>query len=523
MAILEKFTPDEIYDELILLEVISNPVMCGEFIENIEMPDSVEPFEFTYYQQEFICDFNTEVSICCARAVGKTVSLKHILIWYLVNDLFADTLEEYVLFTVPNEVHLEPVWDSVTRSFRANEFLQMFLPKSSGINSSSYQIKTLIGTQLRCRIAGTKGDGRNVNGLHTAIIVLDEAGFYPHGTYLELDPVRNKWITGSRVVCAGVPTGFRENNVLFEIDMQSERYSKHRITAHENPRYSEKDEQDNIEKYKGTDTDEYIHFVLGRHGKPTYALFDREQFNFGKHNVYKIKLNGLKIGNDLSGYMDYLISMPSVPGNRPVYIGADLGYSEPTAIVIAYIDNHEYIVPYIRLQLTKVAYPIQSKIIDWLDTKYRPVMWGIDEGSVGKSEIQRFKLEAQYAHKNYTERMYPVAMQGNLELGLDLDGNPVTEKTKPYATKILQEYSNTGKIMYSHKDIELVEELERMVYVKTASGQIVYRTLTAGGGKSGADHFTAAMLCLVTVYNLQTEGMINTPEQSIQFVTPFWG
>ena len=74
----------------------------------------------------------------------------------------------------------------------------------------THTIKLLTGATLICRIAGQSGDGVNVIGLHTPFLIVDEAGYYPWGTWLEAQPIINYWEEGYRVITSGVPTGLRQ-------------------------------------------------------------------------------------------------------------------------------------------------------------------------------------------------------------------------------------------------------------------------------------------------------------------------
>jgi hypothetical protein len=158
-----------------------------------------------------------------------------------------------------------------------------------------------------------------------------------------------------------------------------------------------------------------------------------------------------------------------------------------------------------RVQLTKVSYPLQEKIIDFLDSKFNPIIIGIDKGSAGISVVQRLQDSNEFAHKNYAKKLIPVDFSSWIVLGIDTDGSEVKSKTKPFSVSVLQEYTNNHKIVYSSTDLELVTELERMTYTKSVNGEISYRTLTSQGGKKGEDHFTSAMLCMVMAYYLNNE------------------
>lgn len=321
------------HEDLILYEILSHPVLCGEFINNIDKLDWEEPFEFTDYQKEFICDFNPYVSLSCARAVGKTLSLVNIIIWILINNIFPG---DYILYTVPNKVHLEPVFTGLIRMFRSNTILKQFIEPNKGINSSDYKITLKNTATLLCRIAGQSGTGANVIGLHTPFEIADETGYYPWGTWIELQPTLNTFTSGFRMVSSGVPTGLRENNVLYSTDQIDSNYTKHNISALENPRFSEEDEEKAAVQYGGRDSDDYIHLVLGEHGKPVFSLFDRALMELATYPVYKLTLDGIKMQENIADYFTKLSLFPALPDKSYNCIfGIDLGYcySEDTEVL----------------------------------------------------------------------------------------------------------------------------------------------------------------------------------------------
>jgi len=492
MAITEKIKEDEWH----LYEILRHPALFGEFYRNIDKPEQTEEFEYSQYQKEYLCDFQTHQSLCCGRAVGKTLSITDFILRILINNSFPN---EYILYTVPNRAHLEPVFTNLVKFFRTNSLLKNFIEPKRGINSSNYSVTTLVASNLLCRIAGTSGTGANVVGLHTPIVILDEAGYYPWGTWLELQPVLNTFQDGHKMWVSGVPTGLRENNVLYFADDVSEEYSKHRTSAHDNPRYSEEDEARNQKQYGNIDSDDYIHFVLGRHGSPVFAVFDRRLMDIQPYAVHKVTFSGI----DVSTYADMiqrLSAIPPVPDNDLTIMGIDLGYTEPTSIVILY-EKRGIIKEHCRINLYKVDYPIQERLIDWLDTRFgRPQVIGVDVGNE-QGLAQHLMLDDGYLHKDYPKRLIPVKFGAWIVIGEDELRNEIKIKVKPHAVALLQEYTNSHKIMYSTTDLDLVTEMERMIYTKTANGEIVYKTLTPKGGKRGEDHNTAAMLCAVFAYS----------------------
>jgi len=502
MAVQEKITQDEWY----LYEILRHPILFGEFYRNIDVLKH-ETFEYSKYQREYLCDFNHYVSLCCGRAVGKTVSLTDFILWILINNFFPN---EYIMYTVPNKVHLEPVFNSLIKYLRSNTLLKNFIEPKRGINSSSYTITLLNNAQVMCRIAGQSGTGANVIGHHTPVIILDEAGYYPWGTWIELQPVLNTWETGFKMWVSGVPTGLREECVLYLADEIEDNFSHHRTSAHENPRYSELDEEKNIKQYGGTESEDYIHLVLGRHGSPTFAVFDRRLMQIDNYPTYRISLSG--IDYTYNEIISRLAMLPMIPSHDLVIMGIDLGYTEPTSIMILY-EKNGIIKEHARINFYKVSYPLQEKLIDYLDTKFgRPEVMGIDTGNE-KGVIQHLLEDDAYLHKNYVKRLFPVSFGSWIELGENSEGEEIKTKVKPHSVTLLQEYTNSHKIVYTSTDMELVTELERMTYTKTALGEVIYKTLTPKGGKRGEDHNTAAMLCASVAYFMLIEGQLFSKPQ----------
>lgn len=495
-------------DDLILYEILRNPALCAEFVYNVDLDERFDTrFENTWYQKETLCDFHDHVSMCTARAVGKTVTLVSLILWILIYNVFPN---DYALFAVPSKVHLEPVWKGLMRGFRSNSFLSNFVERNKGINSSDNSILTLNGSSLICRIAGQSGTGANLVGLHTPFILVDEAGYFPWAAFNEMQPDLNTFTKGAREVACGVPTGVREKNVLYHVDQVDVSYSKHRVSAFDNPRVTEKDIEDFKNQYSGEDNDEFIHYVLGQHGKPVFALFDRALFRIENYPVLKMEIDGIKMGDSLAEMYTRIDSFPKLSEkNYGILFGIDLGYTEPTAITIMYVDGSDRLRFHGRIKLTKVSYPIQEKIIDLLDSKFNPFVIGIDRGGAGVSVIQNLTEHTDFIHKDYKKRIMPIDFSSYTIIGTTSDGEENKVKTKVFCVSVLQEFSNNHRILYSHTDPEMITELERMTYTKNPNGDISYKTMTERGGSRGEDHFTSALLCGVGAYYFTKEYGVN--------------
>ncbi len=515
MPLVEKIT----VEDLALYELLRNPVLCSEFLENFDKLPNEEPFNLTWYQKEILCDFSNYVSIVAGRSAGKTVSLVFLITWILTFNVFPN---DYIVYLVPNKVHLEPVWSGLIRKYRTNSFLKHFIASNSGINSADFKITLLNQAVLMARIAGQSGTGVSVIGLHTPFFMVDESGYQPWGSWLELQPTINTFTDGFRLMVSGVPDGRRDNSVCYHADQENSNYSKHRISSDMNPRLTEDDRQRAIEQYGGEDSDDYVHLWKAQHGKPVFALFDRNLFDIGNDPVYRLTFNGIALQDNLAEYISRLSVFPAIPNKEDnVIFGIDLGYTEPTAIVILYQDRYGRIHFHGRVRMDKVSYPIQKNLIDRLDDKFKPMIIGIDAGGVGKPVVQELLEGSDYIHKDFAKRMYPIDFSTYITIGIDSDGSEIKSKSKPFATSILQDYSNNHKIIYSHTDLELVSELERMTYSKTPTGDVVYRTLTVKGGKRGEDHFTSALLVATMAYYLKNDFTTYRPQRK-SLAKPGW-
>jgi hypothetical protein len=358
-----------------------------------------------------------------------------------------------------------------------------------------------------------------VNGILTK-----NSGYYPWGTYLELLPIVNRWQDGFRLITSGVPTGVREENVLWHTDMENESYTKHRFSAYDNPRFDEEQEEAAIQQYGGKDTEDFAHFIKGEHGSPVFSIFDRRFFKIDSYPVYKLALNGTKMGDNLGNYIEKFSLLPKLPdSNRGVIFGIDLGYTDPTAIIILYLNTKEQLKFHSRIRLYKVPYDVQERLIDYLDDRYKPIILGVDEGHAGIAVTQRLMNDEEYIHKNYDSRLYPVNFSSSIVLGTDSDGEEIKSKTKPYSVSILQDYSDKSKLIYSSTDPDMISELERMTYSKNPrTGSISYKTLTPKGGKRGKDHFTSALLCGVLAYHLTIDELIKSRKKKVKLFRPRW-
>jgi hypothetical protein len=481
-------------EELALYEVLRSPEWFGEFIYNLGMEEGVEPWEFTDYQKEFLLDFSSHVSLRCGRAVGKTESIKTKIAWHAVNNFF-----DSILFTVPNRNHLDPVFIGIQKLFRTNPLLKFWMTRFS-VNSSQFMIKFANDHTLLCRIAGTSGTGVNVVGLHVPVILLDEGSYYPWGPWIELQQVLNDWEDGHQVMVSGVPDGRRDKSVLFACDTD-DNFSHHRISAYKNPRFTKDKEEQLISQFGGRDSQDFIRQVLGEHGTPTYAVFDRELMRLEDYDVPVVKIYGTQLKKDSQLLQRVVINLPKPPKYAEcVIFGIDLGYTQPTAINVLYLTDGIWYFLF-RLELFQISYDEQEKVLNNLDTRYNPNFIGMDMGSggQGKSFYHTMINDPRYKSKEYAERIVPVEFGGTVVVGTDDEGKELKERVKQFSVTQLQQMTNNHFIAFSIRDVDLIAELEKVVYFQTSAGNVQYKVMTPGGSDRGNDHNFAALLTFAMV------------------------
>lgn len=469
-------------EELSLLEVLEHPVWFSEFMRTLIEPS----WQFADYQRSVLGDCSNYISFRAGRAVGKSTVLIDKVAYFAINDFFVTPT---VAIVTPNRVHLDPLWRELVRWLTVHPFLKHF---NKSINSQVFKITLANGVTIDCRIAGVGTKGQTVIGLHTPILVLDEAGYFDWVVWKELLPTLNTWETGFQLYVCGTPSGRREDNVLYFADAISDEYNHHRVSARQNPRYSDQDEKRNVEQYGGLDTDDFSRLVLGEHGSQVSQLYSRNAMKAVEMDLFTATITREDIETD-PFKLDRMFA--SLPLKDNVATGIDLGFSaDPTIIsLVSKHGNSWYL--FGRITLRGVEYPLQTKIIDRLDSYYKFVFLAIDEGSAGVAVSQQLVSGNEYKHKRYQDRVTPVSFSTSVTIGTDLDGAETKRPLKQLAVEKLKSLIESKRLIFALNDEKVMSELERVEAMKTPNGRYVYRVRGVNGTTSNDDHIFASLLC----------------------------
>ncbi len=467
-------------EDLALYEVLRHPAWSIEYIKNCD-PHIKKEFELHDYQVEFLCDFNSEISMASARSIGKSLAIEGKIYWALINKPYNPT--DYIVYLVPVERQLELVWSELSRECRTNPILKGFI---KSINGSKNNITTWDENFLDCRIAGSLGSGQNVKSIHTPLLIVDEAQGIPWGDWVEMNQVINRETEGYQKIVSGVTIGVREKNVLFHVDMENDMYSKHRITSYRSPRFTEKDLEDALATYGGEESTDFIRNVCFTPDTKIYT--DRGLVSISEVSVgdtvlthkgtwkkvvktYKTPYEGKLLDIRTEKSNETLKCTPNHPiyaysskvvtwsGNKPYALWKGYYWSGKKTRINAKQFNPEFIDAKDLKRLDKVAFPkfkFTKELPEFIDLE----SWSdyADEGFVYKLSGTRSKDVKSKRSK--TKRFIPINSETLFILGLYVaEGssyrNQISFSVSAEETKLIERIRNFASLMGSNSHVKV--------------------------------------------------------------------
>lgn len=504
-----------------LIQILENPVLFREFIN--EDDPNWEPLE-QHERAWSACNANY-MAMCCGRSVHKTTAMIEMLYFWMINKDFIPG-DPGLFVVVPNKAQKDLTFPRIRSACTTHWLISKYVD-SNKINVSEGRIEFMNGFSFIMRIAGTSGSEANVIGLHTFRIWVDEAQDFPWKTWLSLQNSLKFEIPGHKLIVSGVPNGERKENVLFTCDQldNSElsdrgKYVSFNISQTMMSWWTPEIELKRRQEYAATqeDSEDYKHFVLGQHGVPTFAIFDRVRFVKEDYDVQRIILTQQMFEDrkdSITGRfrLEDLINVPPLPkGPRGepavVGIGYDPGYSpDPAVFFIMYKVQGALWRNPVRIILQRVEYALQREVLMWLDRAYESFDFlGIDMGGVGKVQYQDLTSELssdRIREHHFSDRLFPVEFGGYMPVAVQTTEGEIIEKKdliKRVAVGAASSWTQEQKIFaFSREDNSLMDELERTKFTRSPSGEPIYRT--------DNDHQFSAMMCAIMAY----ENKFSTP------------
>lgn len=492
-------------DEWALVQILSHPVLFREFIneEDTDRPDKWEPLE-RHERAWTTCD-NPFIAMCCGRSVHKTTSMIEMLYYWVINNKFIPG-DPGLFVMVPNKSQKDLSFFRI-RSACIGHWLIKHWVMPGNINITEGKIEFKNGFQFLMRIAGAAGSDANVIGVHTSRIWVDEAQEFPWQTWLSLQNCLKEEIPGYQMFVSGVPNGARTENVLYYADQEAQKYMTFNISQEMMSWWTPEMEFSKRVLYKAIyeDTEDYKHYVLGQHGMVAFSVFDRNRFTRDEFetqkNIYTMNSFEKSIRHNPDGTLNYhveeVILCPPLPfnvKNPRIGLGYDVGFSpDPAVFFIMYEHSVGEWRNLVRIVLERVEYPLQRMVLAWLDNVYHFNFMGIDMGGPGKVQYQDLTSESsEYSPHNFKERLFPVEFGGYRVVAITEDGEEKKDQIKRISVEDLSRWIHEGRFVFSSKDTDLMEELERTKFTRTITGEPVYRT--------DNDHQMAAFMCAIEAF-----------------------
>lgn len=330
-------------------------------------------------------------------------------------------------------------------------------------------------------------------GLHLPKMKIDEGQLFGMAPYTQLMPALNTWEPQTQVIVSGVHNGIR-NMLLYNTDQKFTKYKKYRIPSHNNPFYTRQDDTDNIKRYGGVQSDEYQQLVAAKPGSAALQIIGADTIKRQSYDFYSYRYSN----NNKAKGEDYRIAFdrPRLPeGLKEVIAAIDTGFVDPTVINVLGRDNKGIWRTYLRYRMTRIDFPEQEKIIDWLDDVYHFDRIGIDIGAGGNgaSIMQGLNTRNEYRDKKYNTRVFGYNNSEGILVGRDDEGKEIKKDAKSVGTEELVKRIEDGYIVFSELDAEGTSELERLGKQKGMNGVDRYFIISdTGKGKSAQDHIYSA-------------------------------
>lgn len=427
--------------------------------------------------------------------VHNSLVLEDKLVYQVVNNDIEFPVTPESLLIYPNQAQLIPFFNRLVMRFTSSPLLKWYLQnnvnKSQGTMTFPVRNPPFI---LHARIAGGNKE-TNVIGLHLPRIHIDEAQIFNLGAYTQLRPVENSWEPKVQWFISGVPSGLR-NSVLYQVDQKSQQFKKYRIPSHNNPYFTREDDITRIRESGGENSDEYQQQVLGRHGSAAFQVLSAESITREPYDffIYRYSITNKNKGETYQDALD----RPKLPDGLMFIVAAlDTGLVDPTVINVIGLDNKGIWRVYVRYRLTRIDFPEQERIFNWIDDAYHFQQIGIDigPGGGGSGVMQGLILRDEYKHKRYAERIKGFNNSEGIVVGMDDNNQEIKQDAKSYAAENLVKRIEDGNIRFSEIDAEGTSELEKIAKIRSIGGIDRYFIMSdTGKGRGTNDHHFASML-----------------------------
>ena len=454
---------------------------------------------FRSYQVEDLECTSKRIAHLDGRAVGKTINLSSLLLWFVnINK------GKSVLVAAPYQGHLDAIIEELEFQLDQSDILRSGLKKrdvghGSGKRQAYYQLTFKNGCTVYFRPAGVKGYA--FRSLHVDLLLVDEAARLPERAWNALMQCLKPY--GSMRVYS-TPNGLRDTT-YYRIT-ESDEWEVFHWPTWRAPDWDIERKKELLEFYGGENTSGWQHEAAGEHGMPTYGTFNVKQVMNAVtdiHEYKQVKLHGSMLEDCLTERqvrerLEALLNLTG--GNGRCWLGGDLGYAnDPTELLVFEEDEDDVLWLILRVHAERVPYPAISEIISLIEKVYTPEALGIDRGGNGTAVEQDLLQLDKYAMQGFAGKLMGIDFGSSTIIGEDEAGLPIKRRTKEHMTLLINRQLNARKIRIPISDKEVEDQLCTHTYTLGQKG-IIY--------KKGHDHIVDALRCMMLARSMELDPQV---------------
>lgn len=289
------------------------------------------------------------------------------------------------------------------------------------------------------------------------------------------------------------------NMVLYQLDQKMPSFKKYRIPSPNNPFFTYQDWVDAIKRYGGEDTDLFLQLVLAKPGSAAFSVINRDAMIILPLPFYNYIYTSTHKAQGKS-YKDSLQLPNLFKNHQGIMLAIDTGFVDPTIIQL-FVKESGVWRAWARWKLSRIEFPEQEEIIDWIATHYSVSRIALDigAGGGGNGMMQSLISRPEYASKKYDRRIIPVNFSEQVNMGDPDKDEIINVPRKTYAGNQIAQIIESGLLAFSEMDSEGISQIERIAKQKTPSGVDRFFVMSdKGTGISTDDHIFASYICFVT-------------------------
>ena len=490
-----------------LVETLRDPVLWGQaYLQN---RDGSNREYWPHQVEDLRCPAKNIIHLD-GRDVGKSIVLSTDALHFAFT-----TRGGQGLIAAPHQGHLDSVIEEIEFQLDTNPDLMNSIAltkygKPKILRKPYFRMEFTNDSVLYFRPAGAYGDA--FRSLHVGRIWVDEGAWLTERAWKAL---RQCLKSGGKLRIYSTPNGLRDTT-YYRLT-SSEQFRVFRWPSWCHPLWTNDREAELMEFYGGRDSSGWQHEVAGEHGKPSYGVFNVEQFNLCRQDlpeyqqivITDVELRDCDTEEAAHDRLEMLLNLS--PRSGMFWIGGDLGYTnDPTEIVVfqeTAIGNRSEIMLILRLHLEHVSYPHIAQILALLERYYTPAGIGVDNGGNGMAVVQELLTLNKYKELDLEGRLKGYEFGGMSQLSLR-DGKEIKKRTKELMTSLINGALQRKQIVFPSEDLEVEDQFTTHTYT-LRDGKIIY--------SKGNDHIIDAVRCAMLI---REEGNLDPLDCEIVFPMP---